>query len=136
MGVRLRRRFWVEVGFASSSGGLAVAMARFPDWIEFVSGRDPDGGNGSFEALVAIALSVVAVVLFAMAVMEWVRAAGGASARGLDRSTSQGYAVTAVDAAQSTSCLTSPGCMYHQHCEQWGLAVVACTQECEMTFEP
>jgi hypothetical protein len=31
-----------------------------------------------------------------------------------------GYAVVAVDATKSTSCLKAPGCTYHPHYEQWG----------------
>jgi hypothetical protein len=83
--VRVRLRFWVETGFASVSGCIAVALARFPDWIEVVFGRDPDSGSGSLEELIAIGLSVVAVMLFAMAGLEWFRATGAASEARLRR---------------------------------------------------
>ena len=33
---------------------------------------------------------------------------------------SLGYAVSLVDSTKSTSCLTSPGCIYHPHYQQWG----------------
>ena len=32
----------------------------------------------------------------------------------------QGYAVSLVDSTKSTTCLTTPGCTYHPHYEQWG----------------
>ncbi|HEX7837363.1 MAG TPA: hypothetical protein VF469_07870, partial [Kofleriaceae bacterium] len=33
---------------------------------------------------------------------------------------SQGYAVRLIDPTRSTTCLSSPGCTYHMHYEQWG----------------
>ncbi len=32
----------------------------------------------------------------------------------------QGYAVSLIDSTKSTTCLSTPGCTYHPHYEQWG----------------
>jgi len=70
----IRRRFWVEIGLASTIGLLALITTIFPDWIEFVSGWDPDQHDGSVEWLIVIGLFAVTVVMFALAAMEWRRA--------------------------------------------------------------
>ena len=44
------------------------------DWIEFVSGWNPDLHNGSVEWLIVVGLFFVTVVMFALAVTEWRRA--------------------------------------------------------------
>jgi hypothetical protein len=90
--LRVRLRFWVELGFASVSGCLAVVLARFPDWIEVVFGRDPDSGSGSLESLIAIGLSVLTAVLLATAALEWFRATGSASEGGLGRAARDDWA--------------------------------------------
>jgi hypothetical protein len=70
----LRRWFWVEIGLASTTGLLALITPIFPDWIEFVSGWDPDQHDGSAERLIVIGLFAVAVAIFALAAIEWRRA--------------------------------------------------------------
>lgn len=45
-----------------------------------------------------------------------VRSSGGSNST----FSNQGYAVSLVDSTKSTSCLTTPGCVYHPHYEQWG----------------
>ena len=64
---RIRRLFWVELGLAAITGLLALVTPIFPDWIEFVSGWDPDQHDGSVERLIVVGLFVVAVVLAAAA---------------------------------------------------------------------
>jgi hypothetical protein len=44
-----------------------------PDWIEFVSGYDPDRGDGSVERLIVIGLFLVTIVMFALAAREWLQ---------------------------------------------------------------
>jgi hypothetical protein len=61
----LRRRFLIEVIFASFTGVLALITPIFPDWIEVISGWDPDQHDGSVERLIVIALFLVAGSVFA-----------------------------------------------------------------------
>jgi hypothetical protein len=68
-----RRRFWVETGLASIAGLLALITPIFPDWIEFVSGWDPDQRDGSVEWLIVVGLFLVTVVMFALTATEWRR---------------------------------------------------------------
>jgi hypothetical protein len=55
--------FWAEVVLAAASAVLAVATAIHPDWIESLTGLDPDGGSGSAEWVVTLLLAVAAVAL-------------------------------------------------------------------------
>lgn len=71
----LRRRFLIEVIFASFTGVLALITPIFPDWIEVISGWDPDQHDGSVERLIVIALFLVAGSVFALAAFDWRRAA-------------------------------------------------------------
>jgi uncharacterized membrane protein len=68
-----RRLFWVEIGLAATTGLLALITPIFPDWIEFVSGWDPDQHDGSVEWMIVAGLFVVTVVMVALAAIEWRR---------------------------------------------------------------
>jgi ABC-type uncharacterized transport system permease subunit len=67
----LRRLFWVEIGLASIAGLLAPITSIFPDWIEFVSGWDPDQHDGSVERMIVVGLFIVTIVMAALAAIEW-----------------------------------------------------------------
>ena len=71
----LRGRFWVAAALASLALILCVITPVWPDWIEAISGWDPDQHDGSVEWLIAAALLVVSVAMFAVARLEWRRAA-------------------------------------------------------------
>ena len=69
--------FWAEVILAAACAVLAVATAIHPDWIESLTGLDPDAGSGSAEwavtlvlALVAVALAVCAAILLDVSFVE------------------------------------------------------------------
>lgn len=79
MGGSIRRLFWIEAGLATITALSAFITAIAPDWIEFVSGWDPDRGDGSAEWLVVAALSLVTVVLIVAARKEWRRISAVAS---------------------------------------------------------
>jgi uncharacterized membrane protein len=74
-----RRLFWVEIGLAAITGLLALITPIFPDWIEFVSGWDPDQHDGSVERMIVVGLFVVTIVMAALAVFEWRRTPATAS---------------------------------------------------------
>ena len=67
------RLFWAETGLAAISGALALISLVLPDWIEFVSGWDPDQHDGSVETLIIVGLLVVALSMAAAAAIEWRR---------------------------------------------------------------
>jgi hypothetical protein len=68
-----RRRFWVETVLASIVGILCVITPIWPDWIEILSGWDPDQHDGSVEWYIAGGLLFVAATMFAAAAIEWRR---------------------------------------------------------------
>lgn len=68
-----RPLFWIEVGLAGLTSLLALITPVFPDWIEFVSGWDPDQHDGSVERMIVIGLCVVTIALIAGAAVEWRR---------------------------------------------------------------
>jgi uncharacterized membrane protein len=79
MGRNFRRVFWVEIGLAAITGLLALITSIFPDWIEFVSGWDPDQHDGSVERMIVVGLFVVSIVMVALAAIEWRRTPAAAS---------------------------------------------------------
>ena len=74
-----RPLFWIEIGLAAITGLLALITPIFPDWIEFVSGWDPDQHDGSVERMIVVGLFVVTVVMVALAAIEWRRTTATAS---------------------------------------------------------
>ena len=64
------RRYWAVLALGGFAAVLAVITPFWPDWIEAVSGWDPDQHDGSVENYIAAALLVVAVALLAFAGAE------------------------------------------------------------------
>jgi len=64
------RRYWAGLALGAFAGVLAVITPFWPDWIEAVSGWDPDQHDGSVEKYIAVALLVVAVALLVFARAE------------------------------------------------------------------
>jgi DMSO/TMAO reductase YedYZ heme-binding membrane subunit len=69
----VRGRFWLETALASLCGFLAVLTLVWRDWIEALTGFDPDHHSGSLEQSIVIALWVVCIVASALARAEWRR---------------------------------------------------------------
>jgi DMSO/TMAO reductase YedYZ heme-binding membrane subunit len=69
----LRARFWLEAVLASVSGFLAVLTVFWKDWIEGLTGFDPDHHNGSFEWMIVAGLFVVCMAVSVAANKEWRR---------------------------------------------------------------
>jgi hypothetical protein len=68
---KIRRRFWPESATAAIAAGLAVLTAVWPDWIEHLTGQDPDNGNGSLEWYLTAGFAVTAVIFAIAARAEW-----------------------------------------------------------------
>jgi hypothetical protein len=79
MNTELPRRFWLASGFATAAGILGVITLFWPDWIETVSGWDPDQHDGSVEWMIAAALLIISAAMFAIARIEWRRTAAARS---------------------------------------------------------
>jgi hypothetical protein len=63
----LRKRFHAELALAVLSTCLGVLTLVWPDWIEGLTGLDPDAHDGSAEWLIALGLGLVAAVCSALA---------------------------------------------------------------------
>lgn len=68
---RLARRFRIEVGLATATAVLFVLTLFSREWIEALTGWDPDRGSGALEWLVVGALLVVTVALATRARADW-----------------------------------------------------------------
>jgi hypothetical protein len=69
-----RRRFWVEVGVSAGTIVLAILTLISREWIEFLTGWDPDHGDGSLEWTIVVGMAVVALIAGVAARLEWERA--------------------------------------------------------------
>ncbi len=74
-----RPLFWIEIGLAAITGLLALITPIVPDWIEVISGWDPDQRDGSVERMIVVGLFAVTLVMVALAAMEWRRMTATAS---------------------------------------------------------
>jgi hypothetical protein len=72
---RLRRRLRVEVVLALVSAVLCALTLVSPEWIEELTGLEPDAGSGALEWIVAGVLPVAAVVSAALARRDYRRLA-------------------------------------------------------------
>jgi hypothetical protein len=66
-----RRRFWLELALAILSSALLVLTLVWRDWIEKLTGLDPDSGSGSVEWATVAALLALAVCLITVSTREW-----------------------------------------------------------------
>jgi hypothetical protein len=71
-------RFWVEAGLAALSGFLAILTLFTRDWIEALTGFDPDYQNGSFEWTIVSALFLVCILSSIAARADWHRMSSSA----------------------------------------------------------
>jgi hypothetical protein len=78
--VPLRPRFWLTSGLAGGCALLALLTSLWRDWIEALTGFDPDRGSGSLEWMLVTGLAVAAVLLGTGAGREWHRSRAMAQA--------------------------------------------------------
>jgi len=64
-------RFWVETGLSGATAILAILTVFSREWIELLTGWDPDHGDGWLEWAIVIVLGVVALIFGAVARAEW-----------------------------------------------------------------
>jgi hypothetical protein len=69
----IRARFWFEAGLTSLCGFLAVLTGFWQDWIEALTGFDPDHHNASFEWMIVAGLFLACILAFFAARAEWRR---------------------------------------------------------------
>ena len=69
----VRIRFWVEAGLATLSGLLGLLTLFSCEWIEALTGFDPDNHDGSFEWAIVAALFLVCVLSSLAARADWRR---------------------------------------------------------------
>lgn len=75
---RLKVRARLEMAVALAAGILGLVTVFWHDWIEMLTGLDPDQHSGSVEWLLVAGLLVVAVAMGLMARRDWrLLAAGG-----------------------------------------------------------
>jgi hypothetical protein len=72
---RLRRRVRIEVILAVISAVLCVVTLISPEWIEELTGLEPDAGSGTLEWLIAGAFLVGASISAALARRDYRRLA-------------------------------------------------------------
>lgn len=72
-GMRIPRRFWLEIVLALLSTVLFVMTAFWPDWIELLFNIDPDQGSGTLEWAITLGSLAVAVIAGALAAYDWRR---------------------------------------------------------------
>ena len=72
---RLRRRLRIEVVLAAISAALCVLTLVFPEWIEELTGLEPDAGSGALEWIIAGVFLVAAVVSTVLARRDYKRLA-------------------------------------------------------------
>ena len=70
----LPARYWVELVLAVVGGLLFLLTLITREWIEILTGWDPDGGNGTLELALAIGLLVIAAVSALLARRDYVAA--------------------------------------------------------------
>jgi undecaprenyl pyrophosphate phosphatase UppP len=63
----------LEIAIAALAGILGIVTIFWHDWIEALTGWDPDHHNGSFEWLIVVILLAVAIAVGVAARRDWRR---------------------------------------------------------------
>ena len=70
-GDRLKRQAKLETGVAIVAAALLVLTLITREWIELLTGWDPDGGSGALEWGIVVVLTVIAIGLSLRARSDW-----------------------------------------------------------------
>jgi hypothetical protein len=70
---KLRKRFFIEVVVGGAAAILAIVTMFSREWIEELTGFEPDQGNGLAEWLIVVGLLLVAAASSGLARVEWRR---------------------------------------------------------------
>jgi hypothetical protein len=70
-GDRLKLQAKLETGVAILAAALLVLTLITREWIELLTGWDPDGGSGALEWGIVVVLAVIAVGLSLRARSDW-----------------------------------------------------------------
>ncbi|MGA9849180.1 MAG: hypothetical protein WBQ45_16265 [Roseiarcus sp.] len=73
MPAKVRTLLWIEASLAAFCGALAVITIFWQDWIEALTGYDPDQHDGSVEWLVVVGLFVACACFSIAARAQWRR---------------------------------------------------------------
>jgi hypothetical protein len=71
---------WLEAGIALAAGALGILTIFWRDWIEILTGWDPDHHNGRAEWLIVVGLLTLAAVAGSLARRHWTRLTAAAVA--------------------------------------------------------
>ena len=71
--LRRRTRFFVESALAVAFACTTGLLLWHPDWIEVLTGADPDHGSGAAEWVLVIVSATATLLLSGLARREWVR---------------------------------------------------------------
>ena len=66
----MTRRVWWKLAVAVLAGAAGIVTVLVPTWFEALFEESPDNGSGSLEALVGVALIVLAVGLCVLAIRD------------------------------------------------------------------
>jgi len=75
MSRKLPTRFWFEAITGAVGLALFILTLFSREWIEELTGWDPDNGNGSLEIVIAVGLVAVSAASFFLARRDYRRAA-------------------------------------------------------------
>lgn len=73
IGAQVRTLFWIESVLAILAVGLMLLTLVSREWIEWLTGTDPDGGNGTLEWVIVTTCAAVAMAAGLLARREWYR---------------------------------------------------------------
>jgi len=78
MARHVRTRFWTTLALAILSTFMFAITFVWPQWIELLTGFEPDEGSGSLEWMIVVVSAIVAGLSWLGARVEWRRATAAA----------------------------------------------------------
>lgn len=73
MAPTVRMRFWIELGLAAMSALSLVLTLVWAEWIEILTGLDPDRHSGSAEWMIVGVSALTAISFAVLSRYEWRR---------------------------------------------------------------